>query len=318
MLRKIFTFSVISFCYVFISFSTLMAADKSTNLRLALLPIPDVLPIYLAQEKGYFAELGINVETLPVGSGVERDQLMQAGRIDGMINELSGAASFNRETVQVQVIATARLPIGDAPLFRILGAPGSGLRRVSDLAAIPIGISMNTVIEYITDRLLAAGGVSDEAVKYKSIPVLPERLQLLLSGQVKAVTLPDPLAASALAAGAVEIVNDTTLANISASVITFSVKSLKDKDDAVKKFMAAWDRAAADLNNAPADYKLLMLSKIRVPKNIRATFSIPPFPRRTLPSREQWRDAMTWMVEKKLLKKPLAYEDSVTAKYLLK
>jgi len=318
MFRKMYLFCFCLFCLVVFSSSAALAVDESKNLRLALLPIPDVLPIYLAQEKGYFSEAGITVETLPVGSAIERDQLMQAGRIDGMINELSGAANFNRNENQVQVVSIARSPIGDAPLFRILAAPGSGLKKTADLAGIPIGISINTVIEYISDRLLAAGGVSSEAIKYKSIPVLPERLQLLLSGQVKAVTLPDPLAASAIAAGAVEVVNDASLAGISASVITFSSASLQDKSETVKKFMIAWDKAAADLNKAPGDYKSLMLKKIRVPKNIQASFIIPPFPRKTLPTEDQWQDVMNWMVGKKLLSKPLPYEGSVTSEYLAK
>jgi NitT/TauT family transport system substrate-binding protein len=72
-----------------------LAADRVT-LRLALLPIIDTLPVYIAQSKGYFDEYGIEVNILPVGSAVERDQLMQAGRADAMINEISGAALFNR------------------------------------------------------------------------------------------------------------------------------------------------------------------------------------------------------------------------------
>ena len=104
MFRKMYLFCFCLFCLVVFSSSAALAVDESKNLRLALLPIPDVLPIYLAQEKGYFSEAGITVETLPVGSAIERDQLMQAGRIDGMINELSGAASFNRNENQVQVV----------------------------------------------------------------------------------------------------------------------------------------------------------------------------------------------------------------------
>jgi NitT/TauT family transport system substrate-binding protein len=82
--------------------------------------------------------------------------------------------------------------------------------------------------------------------------------------------------------------------------------------------MIAWDKAAADLNKAPGDYKSLMLKKIRVPKNIQASFTIPPFPRKTLPTEDQWQDVMNWMVGKKLLPKPLPYEGSVTSEYLAK
>ena len=314
--------SLIFFSCILLFFSVASVAagagEEDRHLRLALFPIPSVLPIFVAEENGYFQELGITIETLPVGSAVERDQLMQAGRIDGMINEISGAAIFNREKSQVKIVAIARSPIGTRPIFRILAAPGSGLTTVKDLAGVPIGISKNTVIEYITNRLMAAGGVEAEAIKYKSVPVLPERLQLLLSGQIKAATLPDPLGASAIQAGAVEIVNDTALAGVSASVVSFSTAALTGKTEAVKQFMVGWDRAVSDLNADPAKYKELMLKKIRVPKNVHDSFSIPPYPRKVVPSRQQWDDVMAWMVEKKLLSSPLAYEDSITSDFLAK
>ena len=296
--------------------TAIFAGQENTTLRLALLPIPDVLPVYVATEKGYFVEQGITVEALSVGSALERDQLVQAGSVDGMINEISGAATFNRDQARVKIVSIARSPIGDSPLFRVLAAPGSNLKTVADLAGVPIGISKNTVIEYITTRVLEAGGVSAQAIAYQSIPVLPERFQLLLSGQVQAAVLPEPLGTSAIAAGAVEIVNDTALKSVSVSVVTFTDEVLKNKSDTVKKFMVAWDRACADLNNDPGAFRALMLQKIRLPKNIQNTFNIPPMPRHEVPTKAQWDDVMTWMLEKKLLSAPLAYEGSVTEAFL--
>ncbi len=318
MFRKVLLSMVsIIFCCMMLPAVTL-GADDSKSLRMALLPIPDVLPVYVAQEKGYFAELGISVKSLSVGSAVERDQLMQAGRVDGMINDISDSANFNREQSRVKIVSIARSPLGGAPLFRLLAAPGYNMKKIGDLADIPIGISKNTVVEYITTRLLEAGGVPSKAIIYESVPVLPERLQLLLSGQLKAVVLPDPLAASAIKAGAIEIVSDTALTSVSASVITFADDAVLNKKDTVKKFMVAWDKACADLNNNPASFQELMLKKMRVPKNIQNDFHIPPMPRKTLPSKAQWDDVMAWMIEKKLLTKPLAYEDSVTSEFLAK
>lgn len=296
--------------------AALLGADENRTLRMALLPIPDVLPIYIAEEKGYFSELGITVEPLAVGSAVARDQLMQAGKVDGMINEISGAANFNREQSQVKIVAIARSPIGTSPLFRLLVAPGSEVKTAAGLAGVPIGVSRNTVIEYITTRLLEAGGVPSRAIVYQSVPVLPERLQLLLSGQLKAATLPDPLGAAAIKGGALEIVNDTALKKVSASVITFAGDVLVAKKNSVKKFMAAWDRACADLNSDPAAFHELMLKKIRVPKKVHEDFSLPPMPRKELPTRAQWDDVMVWMLEKNLLSRPLPYEESVTAEFL--
>jgi len=291
-------------------------AEETATLRLALLPVPDVFPVYVAQAKGYFEEAGITVEALPVGSAVERDQLQQAGSIDGMINEVGGAMLFNRDKVQMKIVSFARIPMGDAPLFRVLAAPGTTKKAVADLAGVPVAVSMNTVIEYVSERMLKAGGVAEGDISFASVPVLPERLQLLLAGQIQAATLPDPLGFAALQGGAVEVVNDLQLAHLSASVVSFGMVALTEKKDAVKKFMAAWDRAVVDINADPESFRALLLQKIRVPKNVSASYKIPPFPRPSVPTRAQWDDVQQWMVTKKLLTTPVAYEDSVTDEFL--
>ena len=293
-------------------------AQELTTLRMALLPVPDVFPVYVAEEKGYFKEAGITVEALPVGSAVERDQLQQAGSIDGMINEVGGAMLFNRDGVKMKIVSFARIPLGDAPLFRVLAAPGSSRKTVADLAGVPVAVSMNTVIEYVSERMLKAGGLAEGDITFASVPVLPERLQLLLAGQIQAATLPDPLGFAAIQGGAVEVVNDLQLANLSASVVSFGIVALTEKKETVKKFMAAWDRAVADINADPESFRDLMLKKIRVPKNVSKSYAIPQFPRASVPSREQYDDVQQWMITKKLLTAPVAYEDSVTDQFLAK
>lgn len=312
MIRKI----TVILCLLCLGLKVLPAGADENQLRMALLPVPDVLPAYVAEEQGYFKQQGVDIQLLPVGSALERDQLMQAGRVDGIMNEISGAAAFNRQENTVKIVSIARAPMGESPLFRVLASPGTKLTTVRDLSGVPIGVSVNTVIEYITDRMLVAGGLDPSGISFKSVPVLPERLQLLLSGQIKAATLPDPLGASAIKAGAVEIVNDTAHKDVSASVLTFTNEALINKKEAVLGFMRAWDMAAADLNAKPEQFRPLMLKKIRVPPNVRESFVIPPMPRKMLPTREQWDDVMSWMIAKKLLVSPLAYEDSVTGDFL--
>ena len=290
--------------------------SKNATLKVALLPILDAFPYYVAQSEGYFAELGVDVRVVPVASGLERDQLMQSGAIDGMLNEMITTANFNRSKVQVKSVISARKAYPDYPLFRVLSAPGSRLSSTGGLAGVPIGVSKNTIIEYVTDRLLKAEGLRADTIVKKSVPVIPERYQLLLQGQIKAATLPDPLARSALEAGAGEIIDDSAYPRYSVSVLSFQINSLKNKAREVRLFLKAWDRAAAAINSNPESFRALLLTKIRVPKNIQQSYKIPPYPRREVPTGGQWADVMNWMMEKGLLDSELPYDASVTAKYL--
>ncbi len=305
------------FAVIYSSITGFALASDKNHLTVALLPILDSLPAYVALENGYFAEQGLEVEALRVGSAVERDQLMQAKRIDAMLNEVSGAALFNRDTVQLKIVCYSRVSGNGAPIFRVLAASKSGINTIAELANVPIGVSKNTIIEYVTERLLAQQGVSKKQIKTRSVPVLPERLQLLLAGQIKAATLPDPLGFAAMKAGAVEVASDLSLGQLSASVISFSQDAIEEKAAAIKKFVAAWDRAAADLNADPEKYRALILKKIRVPENVKETFPLPKYSRGKNVTRAQWDDAISWLLEKKLLQKPVAFEDAVTEEFLV-
>ncbi len=303
----------ITVCFTFPSY---LAAGDSKPLKIALLPIIDALPYFIAETEGDFKKAGIEVKMLPVMSGLNRDQLMQAGEVDGMLNELTTVANFNRNNSRVKAVYTIRSAHAEYPMFRLVASPRNDLNKVSDLKGASIGISKNTIIEYMTDRLLQAEGLDAVKLNKRSIPAIPERFQLLLQGQLDAVVLPDPLGFAALASGARLIIDDSVAPQYSSSILTFSDHSINNKAETLRRFLAAWDNAAARLNKSPESYRTLMLRNIRVPKNVQKSYRIPRFSQKSVPGKEQWDDVMKWMVGKKLLKTALSYDSSITDAFL--
>ena len=303
-------------CFGHIPHAQAKSGAQKKELKIALLPILDVLPYFVAEAEGFFKGGGYKITAIPVASGLARDELMQAGEIDGMLNEMTTTGSFNRNGVRIKILISARKAQARFPMFRILASPKSGLTSPADLAGVPIGISKNTIIEYVTDRILRAKGLSKGQIKVRSVPVIPERYQLLMQEQLMAATLPDPLGMSALAAKAVSIVDDSAYPRYSVSVLSFSVEALKDKGAGIRFFLRAWDKAVQKINASPEAYRALLLKKIRVPKNVQKGYPVPIYPRKEVPGAEQWSDVKKWMVEKGLLKSPLPYNDSVTTAFL--
>ena len=90
-------------------------AEPST-LKIAVLPIIDALPMYVAQQEGLFAKHNVTVEFVPVASAPERDQILAAGQADGTINETLAVMAFNKESIQMQVVRYALRPTSVLPL----------------------------------------------------------------------------------------------------------------------------------------------------------------------------------------------------------
>jgi NitT/TauT family transport system substrate-binding protein len=290
--------------------------ESAQPLRMALLPVLDVLPFHVAEQNGYFDQTGVQVELVPVKSAQERDSLMQAGQVDGMLTDLLSPVLFNQAEAQVKAVRTARQAYSDAPMFHILAAPGSSIASPEDLAGVEIGIAENTVIEYLTDRMLEAAGLAPERIATREVSAIPVRFELLVNGEIPAANLPDPLASGAIAAGAVLVVDDSTVPELSQSILAFRTETLESSPEAVGRFLKAWEMAVDEINANPAAYHDLLVDKGRVPPSIQGTFEMPPFPEAKVPSPEQLADVVEWALAKGLIEADVPYDRMVDDSFL--
>ena len=294
------------------------AASSEKTLRIAVLPVLDSLPLYVAQANGYFDEEGIKVELVPVGSAPERDQLMQSGQIDGMLNEVVTTLTYNRDGAKIKIVRFARVATADYPVFRILAAKDSGIASVADLKGVEIGVSEGTVIEYMADRVLQNAGLSADEIAKIGVPKIADRTALLESGQLKAAVMPDPLASLLMQKGATLVIDDTTLPEVSNSVYSFSVETLKQYPQEVKAFLRAVERAVTEINQNKDAYTNLMVEQKLVPEAVVGHYAIPDFPTASVPSQAQFDDALAWAQGKGLVQGALQYQDNIDSGYLPK
>lgn len=293
-------------------------AQEPVTLRMGLLPILDVLPFYVAEQAGYFEEEGINVELIPVSSALERDQLMLAGELDGMLNDLISTGIFNQDQPYIQVVALARRAYEGHPQFRILAAPRSNITIPSDLTNVEIGISENSVIHYITQRILENAGIDAGDIQYRTEPNIPVRFQLLMEGTMQAVTLPDPMGQAAVEGGAILVADDTSLVDtqFSQSVLTFRKTVIDDEPEAVQAFLRAWMRAADAINADPEAYRDLWLENTNVPDSVKDSYELPPFPTYEITTEAAWNDTMQWLVDQEIIGEKPSYESGVNPAFL--
>jgi NitT/TauT family transport system substrate-binding protein len=291
---------------------------RETTLKMGLLPILDVLPFYVAEQAGYFEAEGLNIELIPVSSALERDQLVLAGEIDGMVNDLVSTGIFNQDQARIQIVAMARRAYPGSPQFRILAAPDGNIAVPEDLAGVEIGISENSVIHYIAQRILEHEGMSADDLVFRPEPNIPVRFQLLMEGTLKAACLPDPLGQAAIEGGAVLVADDTSLVDtdFSQSVLSFRTEIINDKPGAVEAFLRAWMHAAEDINADPETYRDLWLAKTNVPDSVKDTYVLPPFPTYAITQPLAWDDTITWLVEQDIVDNAAIYDDSVNPAFL--
>ena len=299
------------------SFSSSTAhLSEPVTLRMALLPILDALPIYVAQEQGYFKDAGIDVQFVPANSANERDQIMAAGQADGIINDLVSVVLYDRDQVQIQVVRFAQESTKDHPVYRIVASSQSGIHSVAELKNIQIGISQSSVIEYVTDRLLQAEGVPPDQIQTIAVPKIPDRLALLANNGLKAATLPEPFSSQAVLAGGNVILDDSSHPEYGNSVISFRKSVIDSHPEAITGFLTAVDRAVAAINANPQAWSTVLSKYHLLPDALLSTYSVSPFPKAAVPTEAQFDDVVAWAVGKQLISNPVSYKDAVNPSLL--
>jgi NitT/TauT family transport system substrate-binding protein len=289
---------------------------EARTLKIAVLPIIDTLPMYVAQQEGLFAKHGLDVEFIPVASAPERDQLIAAGGADGTINETLAVMLFNKEKVQMQVVRYALRPTEGNGHFFILASAQSGISEIDGLKGVEIGVSQGTVIEYVTERLLQADGFSSNEIKTVAVPKIPDRMALLASGELNAGVMPDPLASLVVSQGGVVVTDDSSHPEYGFSVISFRKEVIDTNPKAIKGFLAAIEEATGLLNAEPAKYKNVLSEQKLVPPALLEAYHAPVFPSAGVPTTDEWNDALNWLKAKGILTADVFYEDSVNASLL--
>jgi NitT/TauT family transport system substrate-binding protein len=289
---------------------------EDVTLRLALIPVLDTLPLYVAEQEGFFEAHNVNVTFIAVGSGPERDQLIAASQADGMINEILSTQFSNREKTTLQIVRFARAATADSPIFRILAAKDSGIQSVNDLKGVQIGVSDGTVIAYLTERLLEEEGFTTEEIQTISVPKIPDRLSLLDSGELKAAMMPEPFSSLSVQNGARVILDDSSHPELSCSTITFRKEIIDQYPETIKAFLAAVEDAVNAINQNPEKYSSLMTEKQLIPALLTGTFAVPQFVNAGVPTEAQFADALDWAKRKGLINVDVSYAESVNDAFL--
>jgi NitT/TauT family transport system substrate-binding protein len=272
--------------------------------------------MYVAEAKGLFAKHNVEVEFVPAGSAPKRDELINSGQVDGMINEVVSTVFYNRENTRVQIVRYARIATPDSAIFRILSSGQSGISDVSALKGVAIGVSKGTVIEYLTDRLLQAEGFSPDEIQVIAVPDIGQRMALIGSNELDAAMLPDPLASLVMQQGATLVLEDSLHPEYSHSVYTFRKEFIDQNPAAIRGFLAAIEEAVQSINADPGQFSDLLVDRELVPAPLVGKFSVPIFVTAGVPSREQWDDVVSWIIEKGLDVGSADYDTSITSEFL--
>jgi len=286
-------------------------ATEKSSLKIGSLPRIFDMIAYAAQQEGLFKEQGIDVEIVSFRSTLEMNSALLAGELDGIIGDIFLVVNLNLEGETAKLVGTCFMP----RMFEIVASPESDITCPADLRGKEIATGAGTIMDYALDRLLLAEGLNPDDIVRVNVPNMPLRVEMVNQGKVAAAILTPPLSDTATLNGGKVIIDDVA-EPFAGPGLTFSLKALKHKSDAIGKFIQAWQQAVEMINANPGKYQGLLNEVAFVPESV--SLDVPAFPKLGLPPEAQVATVVNWFMDNGLMDKPVAYEEVVETSYLSK
>lgn len=198
-------------------------------------------PFYMALEKGYYKEVGLDVKIGEgTGSGTTA-KLVGTGSDDiGLVDSASVASSV-AEGIEIKIVA----PVYAVNGFGIITLEGSGIESPKDLEGKKVGIATGDGPSKLFAAVAGASGVDDSKISYVTMDS-NSKITALINGQVDAILG----GADNEAVTIKNMGNDVKVlrysengaATVGLSVIA-SEDYIKNNADTIKKFISATMRA---------------------------------------------------------------------------
>lgn len=289
--------------------------QKTTELKIGTLAVADSFALYVAQQEGLFKEHGVEVELIEFGSASNQSTAYEADEIDGMMTDMVVQTLINKndDEAHLKVVAHALGSNATEGRFLVVAGPDSDIYEPQDLEGRTIGISENTMMQYLVECYLKELNVDRSTVTFVNVPNLSLRLDSVIEGSdIDAAILPDPLAMEAEARGCHVVIDDTQLTgNYSQSVIALKDRLMEEDPEAVANFLAAYNEAIEKLNSHPEDYEALFREKVAVSEALLEQYQIPSFTPDSVPEPAEVEGVLSWMRKNELIIEDYDYEEIV-------
>ena len=257
--------------------------DKLEVLKIGVMPAVDTAPIFLARDRGYYAEQGLELEITIFTNAQDRQSALQSGAIDGAMTDLVALAvnRFGGFPIKATTLTDG--------MFLILAGKGTQEKETISMGLMEISVSHFLVDEWLSDKY---------ELDKVFINAIPARLEAVASGQLDMGFFPEPIASVGVLKGLEKIVF-SPVDGYCPDVMVFTEKALT-REKVLSAFHKGYNRAVRDIQ---ADEELARDTLIKNIPNLNPALKdmilLPEYFEARLPSEAflnriiEWTDGIT-------------------------
>ena len=193
----------------------------SLALKVAVTPTLDCLPLYVADEEGWFERAGLSIRLYPYQAQMDQDTALLRHHVEGMTTDRERIKWLERQGAKLREVGTTNLK------WQLLTNRVARIRHLLQLDEEMIAMTRYSATDMLAQKAIDSVGLKPERVFRIQVNDVGVRLGMLETGTIDAVLLPEPQATQA-SMGGHPVLLDTDSLGLHLGIIVFTEEAMAD------------------------------------------------------------------------------------------
>ncbi len=180
----------------------------STALKIAVLPVIECLPLYVADLCGIADSTGLNLQVIPYEASMDVDTSFINHTVDGAVGDMVKLTKWKSQSDSITAIISGKLDLS------LVTSRHSRISNVKGLKEKIVGITRESIIDFYADKLVASSSMDTIELNKPQINNIFVRSRMVEQNQYDGAILPEPYASICVSHGGKRVSNIKELNDI--------------------------------------------------------------------------------------------------------
>ncbi|MGB3444766.1 MAG: ABC transporter substrate-binding protein [Actinophytocola sp.] len=252
------------------------------EVKVGLISILDVAPIYLGQDKGFFEKRNIELTLRPAEGGTETVPSVLSGNQQFGFSNVVTLLLAQAQGLPVKVVSNGTNSTGaDGKDFGALMVGGdSAIRSVQDLAGRKVAVNtFQNVVELAVRASALKADIDPESIEFVKLP-FPDMPAALTEGRADAVFVVEPFQQIVLSRGGRALASSyvDTAPDLSVAMYFTSKQLIGENPDLVRRFTDAMNESLAYADTHPDEVRAILPTYTKIGQEVIPDLVLPKWP----------------------------------------
>jgi NitT/TauT family transport system substrate-binding protein len=255
------------------------ASNKPTTLKVGVIPIADVAPLYVGIKQGFFKQENLTIQPQLAEGGATITAQTVSGDLQIGFSNVTSLVIASSKKLPVRIVASGvQGAASDKDAWdAVLSKKGSPIKDLKALEGKTVSVNnLNNVGPLTINNAMEKAGADYKKIKYVEVP-FPDANGALDTGRIDAAFVVEPFVSQGKAQGANQVTHsfEETAPNYAVATYFATKQYAAQNKDVLDRFVRAINKSLDYAQSHPDLVRQLVPTYTKIPKDVAAKMTLP-------------------------------------------